>query len=534
VARSFPILLLYRIAAALALYWCATTLALADTGRRVALVVGNGAYQNAPALHNPANDAKAEALRGLGFEVIEATDLDQPAMLDQVDEFSAKLEGAEAGLFYYAGHGLQVGGENYLVPVDARLQREAQVRLQTLPLQTVLATMEVTVPTRIVLLDACRDNPLAQQLKRTMGASRSQAVGQGLAEVRTAVGTLIAYSTGPGDVAADGQGEHSPFTGALLDHISTPGLEVRVILSRVREEVLERTSKRQVPWDSSSLLGEFYFRLPLPPEPVAVAPVSPLEPTPSAQERSAAGFDERQLDLGFWESIRDSRKATDFQAYLQSFPNGTFAALARSKLEDLQPQRSVPAGNSIATLAPTPMLPSTNSDSGKTNSTLPLRLPDPDAKAALEPPPTVVVPGAAAGGQPAGKPLDTGSIVATPTAQVTGAEAFADAEVRLGLSRNDWRKLQQALTVLGFDAGGTDGKPGQRTRHALAAWQKTKNIDATGFLGSLQRELLFSEAQPKLAALRDTAPAEGQNLPQNHATKSMPILLFISTTRFRI
>ncbi len=170
-ARSFPVPLLYRIAAALALFWCATTQALADPGRRVALVVGNGAYQNAPALPNPPNDAKAvaEALRGLGFEVIEATELDQPAMLDQVDEFSAKLEGAEAGLFYYAGHGLQVGGENYLVPIDARLQREAQVRLQTLPLQTVLATMEVTVPTRIVLLDACRDNPLAQQLKRSMG-----------------------------------------------------------------------------------------------------------------------------------------------------------------------------------------------------------------------------------------------------------------------------------------------------------------------------------------------------------------------------
>ena len=113
--------------------------------------------------------------------------------------------GADTGLFYYAGHGLQVAGENYLVPVDARLQREAQVRLQTLPLETVLATMEAAVPTRLVLLDACRDNPLAQQLKRSMTASRSSSVGQGLAEIRTAVGTLIAYATGPGDVASDGR-----------------------------------------------------------------------------------------------------------------------------------------------------------------------------------------------------------------------------------------------------------------------------------------------------------------------------------------
>ncbi len=261
------------------LCWCATFVAHADSGRRVALVVGNGAYQNAPTLPNPPNDAKAvaEALRGLDFEVIEAVDLDQPDMLAKVDEFSAKLEGADTGLFFYAGHGLQVGGENYLVPIDARLQREAQVRLQTLPLQTVLATMEVAVDTRIVLLDACRDNPLAQQLKRSMAASRSSAVGQGLAEVRTAVGTLIAYATGPGDVASDGTGEHSPFTSALLDHIATPGLEVRMILSRVREEVLEQTNKQQVPWDSSSLLGEFYFKLALPPV-AAPAPTSKPKP----------------------------------------------------------------------------------------------------------------------------------------------------------------------------------------------------------------------------------------------------------------
>ena len=239
-----------------------SSLAYADTGRRVALVIGNGAYQNAAHLPNPPNDARAvaEALRGLDFEVIEAVDLDQPDMLARVDEFSARLEGADTGLFYYAGHGLQVAGENYLVPIDARLQREAQVRLQTLPLQTVLATMEAAVATRIVLLDACRDNPLAQQLKRSMAASRSSAVGQGLAEVRTAVGTLIAYATGPGDVASDGEGEHSPFTAALLDHIATPGLEVRQVLGRVRDEVLKQTGERQVPWDSSSLRGEFYFK----------------------------------------------------------------------------------------------------------------------------------------------------------------------------------------------------------------------------------------------------------------------------------
>ena len=307
----------------------------------MALVIGNGAYQNAPKLPNPARDAKAvaDALRGLDFEVIEAVDLDQPDMQARLDEFSGRLEGADTGLFYYAGHGLQVGGENFLVPIDARLQREAQVFYQTTPLETVLRTMEAAVATRLVLLDACRDNPLAQQLKRSMAASRSSTVGQGLAEVRTAVGTLIAYATGPGDVASDGKGEHSPFTSALLDHIATPGLEVRQVLGRVRDEVLKQTGERQVPWDSSSLRGEFYFK-----------PSAP-EPEPESRQRhpcrsralrfrsATGGFDERQIDLGFWESMRGSGKAADFEAYLQSFPNGIFAALARSKLEDLGARR---------------------------------------------------------------------------------------------------------------------------------------------------------------------------------------------------
>jgi uncharacterized caspase-like protein len=279
-------------AALLAVLLLATALQ-ANAARRVALVVGNGAYQNAPNLPNPPNDAKAvaEALRGLGFEVIEAVDLDQPDMLAKLDEFSGQLEGAGIGLFYYAGHGLQVNGQNYLVPIDARLQREAQVKLQTLPLDTVLETMEAAVPIRIVLLDACRDNPLAQALKRSLAASRSAAVGQGLAKVRTTVGTLIAYATGPGDVASDGDGEHSPFTTALIEHIGTPGLEVRQVLGRVRNAVLEQTGDRQVPWDSSSLRGEFYFKEP---EPVVATPEPKSEPLAATAAAGGYGGHDRE------------------------------------------------------------------------------------------------------------------------------------------------------------------------------------------------------------------------------------------------
>jgi uncharacterized caspase-like protein len=218
--------------------------------RRVALVIGNGDYANTEALLNPPNDARAmvRALRSLGFEVIEAVDLDQPDMLAKLDEFAERLEGAKVGLFFYAGHGLQVAGENYLVPVDARLQREAQVRLQAVPLQTILQMMEAEVPTRLVLLDACRDNPLARTLARSMGATRSTAVGQGLAGIQTGVGTLIAYATAPGEVALDGGEANSPFTAALLEHIGTPGLEVRQVLSRVRGSVLDADRRRRLWW----------------------------------------------------------------------------------------------------------------------------------------------------------------------------------------------------------------------------------------------------------------------------------------------
>lgn len=275
----YPLLVLALLALA-----PASVAGAAEEGRRVALVVGNGAYAETAALPNPPNDARAvaAALRGLGFEVLEATDLDHPAMVETLAGFAERLEGARVGLFFYAGHSLHVAGENYLVPVDARLNREVQVRLQTVPLQTVLQTMEAEVPTRVVLLDACRDNPLARTLARGMGATRSAAVGQGLAAIETGLGTLIAYSTSPGEVAPDGLGSHSPFTAALLEHIGTPGLEVELVLGRVRRSVYQATGGRQRPWSSSSLRDEVYLvpkrEAPSPPVAAPSPPVAALPP----------------------------------------------------------------------------------------------------------------------------------------------------------------------------------------------------------------------------------------------------------------
>jgi tetratricopeptide (TPR) repeat protein len=229
----------------------------APAGPRVALVIGNGDYRHASRLANPANDATdiAQALRRLGFDVVEGRDLDRRGMENKVREFGRKLDGAALALFFYAGHGLQVGGKNYLVPIDAKLERAGDLNFETIDVGNVLAQMETEKRVNLVLLDACRDNPLARSFARSLG-TRSTSVGQGLASIQSAIGTMIAYATQPDNVALDGTGRNSPFTAALLKHIGTPGLDIGVVMRRVRTDVIAATLEKQVPWDHSSLTGE--------------------------------------------------------------------------------------------------------------------------------------------------------------------------------------------------------------------------------------------------------------------------------------
>ena len=191
-----------------------STAAMAQNSeRRIALVIGNSGYQNTPELRNPRHDAAdtAESLRRVGFEVFEGHDLDKRSMERLIRQFGVKLSGADLALFFYAGHGIAIGEQNYLVPIDARLSGEGDVDFEVLPLALVLKQMEREAKTSIVLLDACRDNPLTRNLARSMG-TRSSSVAQGLAEVKTGVGTLIGFSTQPGNVAIDGPGRNSPLT----------------------------------------------------------------------------------------------------------------------------------------------------------------------------------------------------------------------------------------------------------------------------------------------------------------------------------
>ena len=235
----------------------------ADAARRVALVIGNGAYSQAGTLTNPVNDATdmANALKTFSFEVILGLDLDRRSFDEKIRAFSKALEDADAAVLFYAGHGLQVAGHNYLVPVDAGLASERDLDFEAVSLDFVLKQMEVgrEGKTNIVFLDACRDNPLSRNLARSMG-TRSAAVGQGLAEVQTGVGTFIAYSTQPGNVALDGTGRNSPFTAALSSRVQETGRNLTALMIEVRKDVLKATGGRQVPWDHSALTNDFFFQ----------------------------------------------------------------------------------------------------------------------------------------------------------------------------------------------------------------------------------------------------------------------------------
>lgn len=237
----------------------------------VALIIGNGEYEHTTRLKNPVNDATAlaEKLKELGFEVVHGNNLTKEMIEKRVEAFGKIMQNAEIAVFFYAGHGLQINGQNYLIPTDFSLDDEVDLSERLVNLEDVLGRMTSEKRVNLVFLDACRDNPFAADLKANLSSGRSlqlqetraiKVVGQGLAEVEGGVGTLIAFATQPGNVALDGAGDHSPFTTGLLKYIGKPGTEVSDMLKNVRKHVLEETDGKQIPWDHSSLTERYYFK----------------------------------------------------------------------------------------------------------------------------------------------------------------------------------------------------------------------------------------------------------------------------------
>lgn len=308
--------------------------AVAAAEPRVALVMGNGSYAVAP-LANPVADARlmSRTLRDLGFQVVEVIDADQRGMKRAILDFGDRLERAgedAVGLFFFAGHGIQVNGVNYLVPLEAAIRREKDVDVEAVSANWVLGQMEFAGNRmNLVILDACRNNPFARSFR---SATR------GLARMDAPRGSLVAYSTAPGDVAADGKGANSPYVTALARAMQMPGTAVEQMFKGVRRQVMAATNELQVPWEASSLTGEFYFNPSGAPAPAMAA----LAPATS----------EASTEIVFWRSIENSTDPADFRAYIERYGvSGAFSSLARNRIKALENEQAAltaPGGGGAA------------------------------------------------------------------------------------------------------------------------------------------------------------------------------------------
>jgi formylglycine-generating enzyme required for sulfatase activity len=296
--------------------------------QRVALVVGNSAYKDAP-LSNPVNDATdmAQALQQFGFKVILKRNAGTREMRQAIREFGAELRRAQVGLFYFAGHGVQLRGDNYLIPVGADIETEAEAEDLAVNTSLVLRTMEeAQVGVSIVILDACRNNPFARSFRSS---------ARGLAHMSATTGSLIAFATAPGSIAADGVGRNGTYTKHLLASLTQRDSDILKVFQRTRAGVVRETAGRQTPWESTSLIGDFHFR------PATVAAPAPA-PAPAV--------DLSAMELTLWESIKGSSNVADLKEYLDRYPSGQFVVPARERLAAL----SVPAPQILLTPSPAP------------------------------------------------------------------------------------------------------------------------------------------------------------------------------------
>ena len=464
---------LRRVAAsaAIAFVFAATVslAAVAPSEKRVALVIGNGAYQNAVRLDNAVFDARAvaEAFRELGFQVVDGYDLNIDQMRAKVSEFSAALSDSKSAVIYYAGHGVSVDEENYLVPTDIALKSPTDLDLNAISISLLLKQMKRDDRVNIVILDACRDNPFAAELAKHK--TRALVVERGLSRIDgdLARGTLIAFASDPKSTALDGApGQHSPFTAAFLAHLDDPGVPIDTVMSRVRNDVWEKTGHHQLPWVNTSLIGEYELN----PQP---APQSTAETTKPSAPQAETVTDPRQAEENLlWESAQHSNLAADYQAYLSAFPDGVFAQMAKNRVASMEAAR--------ASASPAPQ---------------------PQTLAMTEP----------TGPQESEWKNDVGTV---------------ETERALNLSAADQKEVQQRLVVLDLYKGPVTGALDQATRSALAEWQKKRDFAPTSFLDSAQLAALRADSeteyQKSLAAQPATQPAASPEAPRRALARPSP------------
>lgn len=456
--RSF---LLAFLISSLALLGANAASSAAPAEKKVALIIGNSAYSHAVNLPNPKNDAAlmAATLKDAGFEVVEGTDLTKAAMTAAIDRFTEAAYEANVALIFYAGHGIQVDGQNYLIPVDAELTSPAHLRTRAIRVEEMMSALPPDPAVSVVILDACRDNPLSRTLAASMPKSRSSSLGVGLAPVETSAqsngmgGVLIAYATDPGAVAMDGNAEHSPYTAALARNITVPGLEIQSALTRIRAEVTEKTIGRQRPWHNASLGRELFLGGPAPKSATAAATTLIVGGGDTPEQPAASAPDEWEVEQRLWDEASKRNTVAHYELYLKQFPQGRFASVAALNVDQL------------------------NAD-----------------KANARPREEKLVASADPGSQ-----VRTALAIPDDVKQTAGTRETEDA---LKLDRAGRSDVQLRLGALGLQTGGTDGSFGPRTRAAIGEWQSRSGIVETTYLTPQQHMFLIVQTDPLMETIR--------------------------------
>ena len=495
---------------------------------RVALVIGNASYAHASTLANPLNDAAdmGAALERLGFAVTRLENGSDAEMRRGLNEFRRAASASEVAVVFYAGHGIEVDGRNFLVPVDARLATDQDVEYEAIPLELASRAVERASGLRLVILDACRENPFAVSMQRA-GATRS--IGRGLARVEPSGETLVAYAAKEGTVASDGEGRNSPYSEALLRFLEEPNLEVMFMLRKVRDAVLASTGGSQEPfwYGSLSSKGVYLAAGPEPePSPVAQPPVAETPRLTATNHREDR----------YWDSVKDSADPADLKAYLERYPSGTYETLARNRLKRLQDKPAdakPPALDGASTSASDGMSVSGRLEAERLAAEREFWASvkgsdDPaDIRAYLDQYPdgtyevlarnrlkriegTASIAGNAeaeakahaetdATEQSAPVSSDT-AVVSAPPQPASSALTLAtptpqEVESSLGLGRKERRLVQQGLASLGYAPGPVDGLFGARTRTAIGQWQASQGDSATGYLDAETTRTLSKAAE---------------------------------------
>ena len=410
-----------------------TMCAQARAAPRVALVIGNASYAHAPALANPLNDAAdvGAALGRLGFEVTRLVNADRSTLWSGLQEFAVAASASEVAVVFYAGHGIEVDQRNFLVPVDARLASDQDVEFEAVPLELVSRAVERASGLRLVILDACRENPFASRMQRA-GATRS--VGRGLARAEPPGDTLVAYAAKEGTVAADGDGRNSPYSEALLAHLEEPGLEIGLMFRKVRDSVVVSTGGRQHPFVYGSLSSRGVY-LAAAPTPLSAPSPASVPAASSENARVSSGPDAARA----YEAAERINTVMAFEAVVRRFPESIYADLARAQIGKLTEAGTQAIGSGT-------------------------------------------VAGATASASAASSPGAVQPVSSAPTPE--------EVESSLGLGRGERRRVQQGLASLGYGPGPADGLFGARTRDAIRRYQGEKGLEATGYLTGEQSQAL--------------------------------------------